>query len=137
MAIEYVKDYCIQNGLSLERLKTQRFELSYNECGFFQPSNIPALGLVNDYETMPKATLIIRNENGRLIIIETEYTKQYLSNEVEWILNDWLKVMKELSKNKYSTQDLICPICGKKSIKYIYVGDVTTHIGGVRTALYN
>lgn len=83
LAIEYVKDYCIQNGLSLERLKTQRFELSYNECGFFQPSNIPALGLVNDYETMPKATLIIRNENGRLIIIETEYTKQYLSNEVE------------------------------------------------------
>ncbi len=44
-------------------------------------------------------------------------------------MNDWLKVMKELSKNKYSTQDLICLICGKKSIKYIYVGDVTTHIG--------
>ena len=83
LAIEYVKDYCLQKGLSLERLKTQRFELSYHECGFFQPSDIPALGLVNDYETMPKATLIIKNENGRLIISETEYTKQYLSKELE------------------------------------------------------
>lgn len=78
LAIEYVKDYCMQKGLSLEKLKTQRFELSYSECGFFQPSDVTALGLINDQETMPKATLIIRNENGELIICETDYTKQYL-----------------------------------------------------------
>ena len=45
---------------------------------FFQPSDVTALGLINDQETMPKATLIIKNENGELIICETEYTKQYL-----------------------------------------------------------
>lgn len=78
LAIEYVKDYCIQKGLSLEKLKTQRFELSYSECGFFQPSDATVLGLTNDQETMPKATLIIKNEHGELIICETEYTKKYL-----------------------------------------------------------
>lgn len=78
LAIEYVKDYCIQKGLSLEKLKTQRFELSYSECGFFQPSDAAALGLTNDQETMPKATLIIKNEHGELMICETEYTKKYL-----------------------------------------------------------
>ena len=83
LAIEYVKDYCIQKGFSLEKLKSQRFALSYSECGFFQPSDIPAFGLVNDYETIPKATLLIKNENGCLIINETEYTKQYLSKGIE------------------------------------------------------
>lgn len=78
LAIEYVKNYCTQNGFSLEKLKTQRFELSYSECGFFQPSDASALGLINDQDTMPKATLIIKNENGELIIYETEYSKKYL-----------------------------------------------------------
>lgn len=75
LAIEYVKDYCMQKGFSLEKLKAQRFELSYHECGFFQSSDTTALGLINDQETMPKATLIIKNENGELVICETEYTK--------------------------------------------------------------
>ena len=78
LAIEYVKDYCIQNGISLDKLETQRFELSYNECGFFQPSDVSPLGLTNDKETMPKATLLIKHENGCLKISQTEYTKQYL-----------------------------------------------------------
>ncbi len=78
LALAYVKDYCIQKGFSLEKLKAQRFELSYGECGFFQPSDTIPLGLTNDQDTMPKATLIIKNENGELIICETEYTKEYL-----------------------------------------------------------
>ena len=45
------------------------------------------------------------------------------------MLHDWLEVMKALSENKDSTQDLICPACGTKRIKYIYVGDVVTRIG--------
>ncbi len=81
LAIEYVKDYCMQKGFSLEKLKAQRFELSYHECGFFQSSDTTALGLINDQETMPKATLIIKNENGELVICETEYTKKYLGKE--------------------------------------------------------
>lgn len=81
LAIEYVKDYCMQKDFSLEKLKAQRFELSYHECGFFQSSDTTALGLLNDQETMPKATLIIKNENGELVICETEYTKKYLGKE--------------------------------------------------------
>ena len=71
----------MQKGFSLEKLKAQRFELSYHECGFFQLSDTTALGLLNDQETMPKATLIIKNENGELVICETEYTKKYLGKE--------------------------------------------------------
>lgn len=78
LALEYVKDYCIKNGLSIEKLKEQRFELSYNECGFFQKSNIKAEGLSNDNATMPKLTLLIRNSEGNLIIEKTEFTEIYL-----------------------------------------------------------
>lgn len=67
LAIEYVKDYCMQKGLSLEKLKTQRFELSYSECGFFQPSDVTALGLINDQETMPKATLTKATKKSGLL----------------------------------------------------------------------
>lgn len=78
LALEYVKDYCIKNGLSIEKLKEQRFELSYNECGFFQKSNVKPEGLSNDNATMPNLTLLIRNSEGSLIIEETEFTEIYL-----------------------------------------------------------
>ncbi len=48
------------------------------ECGFFQPSEIRADGLANDMNTMPILTLGIRNDSGKLVIEETEYTSQYL-----------------------------------------------------------
>lgn len=80
LAIEYVKDYCIKNNLSLEKLQMQRFALSYNECGFAQPSTVTPNGLMNDRETMPKVTLIIKHEDGQLKIEETQYTKEFLGN---------------------------------------------------------
>ena len=80
LAIEYVKDYCIKNNLSLEKLQMLRFTLSCNECGFAQPSTIIPNGLMNDGETMPKVTLIIRHEDGQLKIEETQYTKEFLGN---------------------------------------------------------
>ena len=45
------------------------------------------------------------------------------------MLYDWLKIMKMIPENKDAMQDFICPVCGTKSIKYIYVGDTTTRIG--------
>ena len=45
------------------------------------------------------------------------------------MFNDWLKLLKQLSKNNYSTKDFICPECGQKSVEYIYVGDPITNIG--------
>lgn len=77
LAIEFIKQYCIENNLSLEKLKKQRFELSYNECGFFQPSGVKPNGLLNDMETLPIPTLIIKHEDNQLLIEETEYTEKY------------------------------------------------------------
>ena len=45
------------------------------------------------------------------------------------MFNDWLKLLKELSKNNYSTKGFICPECGQKSVDYVYVGNPTTRIG--------
>lgn len=78
LAVAYVTSFCIENHLSLEKLQSQRFVLSSNECAFAQPSNVKTNGLINDAETMPKVTLIIRHEDGQLKIEETEYTKEFL-----------------------------------------------------------
>lgn len=78
LAIEYVKNYCIEHGLSIEKLPTQRFALSANECCFAQPSDVKPQGLINDKETMPKVTLIIKFEEGHLKIEETDYTALFL-----------------------------------------------------------
>lgn len=81
LAIEYVKNYCIEHDLSLEKLKAQRFALSANECCFAQPSDVEPEGLTNDRETMPKVTLIIKFEDEHLKIEETEYTAIFLKSE--------------------------------------------------------
>jgi len=81
LALEALREYCDENKLSIEKLKEERFELSYNECSFFHPSDIKPEGLLNDKETMPKVTLMLKLEDGQLKIEETEYTKKYLSAE--------------------------------------------------------
>jgi len=78
LAIEFVSDYCRENNLSINKLEKQRFSLSYNECGFLQPSGVKPNGLIKDQETMSKATLIIRKSGDELIIEETPYTREYL-----------------------------------------------------------
>ncbi len=45
------------------------------------------------------------------------------------MFNDWLKLLKGLSKSNYSTKSFICPECGRKSVEYVYVGNPITHIG--------
>lgn len=81
LAIEYVKSYCIEHNLSIEKLQMQRFALSANECCFAQPSGVEPIGLTNDRETMPKATLIIKFVDEQLKIEETEYTTPFLKGE--------------------------------------------------------
>lgn len=78
LAIAYVTPFCLENNLSLEKLQLQRFILFCNECAFAQPSGVQPNGLVNDAETMPQVTLIIKYEDGQLKIEETEYTKEFL-----------------------------------------------------------
>ena len=78
LAIEYVKNFCMEQNLSLQKLQTQKFVLSGNECAFAQPSDITPVGLINDGATMPKVTLVIKYEDELLKIEETEYTKKFL-----------------------------------------------------------
>ena len=78
LAIEFVRNYCKENDLSIDKLMNEIFHLSYNECGFAHPSEIKPDGLKNDIETQPKATLVIKHEKGELFIEQTEYTKEFL-----------------------------------------------------------
>lgn len=81
LAIECVKKFCVENNISIEKLKTQKFILVGNECAFAQPSDTEPRGLINDKETMPKVTLVIKYEDDQLKIEETEYTKVFLKIE--------------------------------------------------------
>jgi len=79
LAFEVAKEYCIANGLSLDKLIKQRFEIIYSSAIFAQPSDVIPNGLLNDLETQPKPTLIIKNDDTGLVIEQTEYTRKYLS----------------------------------------------------------
>lgn len=81
LAIEYVRDYCKENKISIEKLEKEIFNLSYQVCGFLHPSDIEPDGLLNDMETIPKPTLTIRYEDNKLSIEQTEFTKEFLSAE--------------------------------------------------------
>lgn len=37
LVIEYVKNFCAEHNLSLQKLQTQRFTLSGHECAFAKP----------------------------------------------------------------------------------------------------
>lgn len=78
LSLEVAKPYCDSHALSFEKLKNQRFALIYGSIYFSQPSDVIPDGLRNDMETMPKPTLVIKNENDCIVIEETEYTRQYL-----------------------------------------------------------
>lgn len=82
LVIEFLRDYCNKNKISIDKLSNEIFSLSYNECAFFHPSDIEPNGLLNDMETLPKPTLAIRYEDGKFFIEQTEYTKQYLSKDL-------------------------------------------------------
>lgn len=83
LAIEYAKNYCKKNGLSIQKLKNQNFALCDNECAFYvQPiDDIKTDQLVIDGTPKPQVTLIIRHENEELQIEETKYTEIFLRKE--------------------------------------------------------
>ena len=78
IVLEYVHEYCNKNNISIDKLKKEIFNLSYDVCGFFHPSEVEPNGLLNDLETLPKPTLIIKYKDEELVIEQTEYTKDYL-----------------------------------------------------------
>ena len=81
MAEAVVAGYCKEHNLSLEKLKTQRFETIADMMMFAQPTGIQPDGLRNDIETRPYPTLVIKLDNsGQLLIEETQHTAKYLAN---------------------------------------------------------
>ena len=78
LALEAAKSYCKENGLSVDKLRNQRFIIINSTAAFGQPSDVVPDGLMNDIATQPKPTLIFRLEDGELIIEETEHTREYL-----------------------------------------------------------
>lgn len=81
MAETCVTGYCHEHGLSLEKLKTQKFETIADRMIFAQPTGVAPDGLRNDYATRPFPTLVIRlDDSGALVIESTPYTEKYLSN---------------------------------------------------------
>ena len=81
MAEAAVAGYCKEHNLSIEKLKTQRFETIADMMMFAQPTGVKPDGLRNDIETRPFPTLVIKlDEEGRLTIEETPHTAKYLAN---------------------------------------------------------
>ena len=79
MAEACAESYCKANGLSLEKLKAQRFEVIMDQMVFAQPTGVKPDGLRNDIATRPYPTLILRlDDKGEIKIEQTEYTRKYL-----------------------------------------------------------
>lgn len=82
MAEACAEGYCRANGLSMEKLRTQRFEIIMAQMVFAQPTGVKPDGLCNDIATRPYPTLILSlNDTGELCIEQTEYTMKYLMTD--------------------------------------------------------
>ena len=81
MAEVCATSYCREHGLSMEKLRTQRFETIADMMVFAQPTGVVPDGLRNDIATRPYPTLVIRlDEQGKLIVEGTPHTQKYLAN---------------------------------------------------------
>lgn len=79
MAEACAESYCNANGLSLEKLRAQRFEVIMDQMVFAQPTGVKPDGLRNDIATRPYPTLTLRlDDKGEIKIEQTEYTRKYL-----------------------------------------------------------
>jgi len=78
IALEAAKGYCTQHGYSMRKLAENRFHLIGGVAVFSVPSPVKPNGLMNDRETQPLPTLILRQENGKLTFETTEHTEKYL-----------------------------------------------------------
>ena len=79
MAFDVAARYCKENGLSVEKLRTQQFDLFADIACFSQPSGVKPEGLTNDLKTQPYPTLILKAQNGKLVVEQTEHTHKFLA----------------------------------------------------------
>lgn len=80
MAEYCAEAYCKANNLSVEKLRSQRFEIIADQMVFAQPTDVKPDGLCNDLDTQPYPTLILRlDSHGAIQIETTDYTRKYLA----------------------------------------------------------
>lgn len=72
---EVVYKYCNQNGICVNKLRTQRTQLIDGKVYYLQDNGVSPDGLRNDLATMPYPTLIVNTDYS---VSETEYTDKYL-----------------------------------------------------------
>ena len=81
MAEACAASYCEAHGLSMEKLRSQRFETVADMMIFAQPTGVSPDGLRNDIATRPLPTLVLRlDEQGNLLVEGTQHTRRYLAN---------------------------------------------------------
>ncbi len=79
LATECAVLYCKNHGLSVAKLKAQRFAIIQGVAIFAQPSEAKPDGLTNDLATQPVPTLLIHQDGETLKIETTEHTRRFLS----------------------------------------------------------
>lgn len=75
VATEKATDYCQQNGLSVDKLRTQLISIINDSLYFWQENEAVPNGLKNDLDTMPYHTLIVKNDYS---VHSTPYSTTYL-----------------------------------------------------------
>lgn len=73
--LDFLHEYCQQNGVPFERADKQFCALGEEALLCVEPENPD---LTSDTETLMLPTLIIREEDGELVAIETEHTERFL-----------------------------------------------------------
>lgn len=80
LALHYAEPYCIEHGLSVEKLKRQDFAVIIDQMIFAQPTGVKPDGLRDDIASQPLPTLIISlDANNNIKVESTEHTRKYLS----------------------------------------------------------
>ena len=76
---DVARRYCNENGLSVDALDKQILSIGDGEGVFSQMKDVFANCLVDDMNTLPDVTLIVKKVNGNYVVKETEYTRRYLT----------------------------------------------------------
>lgn len=73
--LDFLREYCQKKGIPFERADRQFHALGEEALLCVEPENAD---LTSDIGSLMLPTLIIREKNGELVAVETEYTERYL-----------------------------------------------------------
>ncbi|MBQ3330812.1 MAG: hypothetical protein IJG87_06505 [Ruminococcus sp.] len=73
--LDFLREFCQKNGIPFEKADKQLCAIGEEALLCVEPDKPD---LAHDTETLMLPTLIIREKNGELVAVETEYTKEFL-----------------------------------------------------------